>query len=221
VGPSVAATSCDPYAAARAALVERQLIDRGVKDPAILAAFGAVPRERFVPPDRRGWAYLDEAVPIGEGQTISQPYVVALMLLALRLRPTDRALEVGAGSGYAAALLGRLVASVVAVERLAPLAERAQSTLAELGVANVEVVVGDGSVGWPPGAPYDAVLVSAAGPTVPAELVAQLSPGGRLVMPVGGDPESQHLVRVTPDGTVEDLGGVRFVPLIGEAGWSG
>jgi protein-L-isoaspartate(D-aspartate) O-methyltransferase len=179
-----------------------------------------VPRERFVPPERRGWAYTDEPVPIGEGQTISQPYVVALMLVALRLHPTDRALEVGAGSGYAAALLGRLVASVVAVERLAPLAERAQATLAELGVANVEVVVGDGSVGWAPGAPYDAVLVSAAGPNVPAELVAQLSPEGRLVMPVGADPESQHLVRVTPDGTVEDLGGVRFVPLIGEAGWS-
>jgi protein-L-isoaspartate(D-aspartate) O-methyltransferase len=180
-----------------------------------------VPRERFVPPERRGWAYTDEPVPIGEGQTISQPYVVALMLVALRLRPTDRALEVGAGSGYAAALLGRLAATVVAVERLARLAERARATLAELGVANVEVVVGDGSVGWPPRAPYDAVLVSAAGPSVPPELLAQLSPEGRLVMPVGADSESQHLVRVTPDGRAEDLGGVRFVPLIGEAGWSG
>jgi protein-L-isoaspartate(D-aspartate) O-methyltransferase len=114
-----------------------------------------------------------------------------------------------------------LVASVVAVERLAPLAERAAATLAELGFANVAVVVGDGSVGWPPGAPYDAVLVSAAGPSVPAELVAQLSPQGRLVMPVGAGPDSQQLVRVTADGAVEDLGGVRFVPLIGEAGWSG
>jgi protein-L-isoaspartate(D-aspartate) O-methyltransferase len=160
-------------------------------------------------------------VPIGEGQTISQPYVVALMLAALRLRPADRALEVGAGSGYAAALLGRLVASVVAVERLAPLAERAAATLAELGARNVELVVGDGSVGWPAGAPYDAVLVSAAGPSVPAELVAQLSPEGRLVMPVGAGPGSQHLVRVTPDGAVEDLGTVRFVPLIGQAGFRG
>jgi len=205
-------------AAERERMVERQLRARGIADEHVLAAFRAVPREAFVGEGQADAAYEDRPLPIGHGQTLSQPYVVALMLEALAVRPGDRVLEVGAGSGYAAALLSRLAGRVVAVERVRELADAARRRLAALGCANVEVRHGDGTLGWPGGAPFDAVLVSAAAPDVPPALVGQLAQGGRLVMPVG-DARSQELVRLvrSPDGGLgeERLGGVVFVPLIG------
>jgi protein-L-isoaspartate(D-aspartate) O-methyltransferase len=183
-----------------------------------------VPRHRFVEGVRLSDAYADRPLPIGNGQTISQPFVVALMAEAAQLSAGDRVLEVGTGSGYGAAVLGSVVGptgQVVSVERLAPLAEAARRHLAAATVDNVEVVLGDGTTGWPAGAPWDAVVVTAGGPVVPDDLVAQLARGGRLVMPVG-DRRRQELVRVrrTDDGaTTEELGPVVFVPLIGESGW--
>ena len=205
-------------------MVARHLAARGIADPAVLAAMGAVPREAFVPVGERAHAYDDRALPIAEGQTISQPYVVALMAEALELGPADRVLEVGTGSGYAAAVLARCAGSVVSVERVPALASAAAEVLAGLGVTGIVVHVADGTLGWPPAAPYDAIVVTAGGPDVPAALVDQLAPGGRLVMPAG-PPGGQRLVRVrrSPTGAVEaaeDLGGVAFVPLIGEQGWS-
>lgn len=208
-------------AARRHRMVRRDLADRGVRDERVLAAMGAVHREDFVPSGERRFAYDDRPLPIGEGQTISQPHVVALMLEALELAPGDRLLEVGSGSGYAAAVAGRLCATVVGIERIAVLAAAAAARLQRLGVVNVRIVEGDGTLGWPPGAPYDAILVSAAGPTVPHHLVDQLGEGGRLVIPVGRA-GAQRLVRVrrTPGGPVEDdLGLVAFVPLVGAEGW--
>jgi protein-L-isoaspartate(D-aspartate) O-methyltransferase len=203
-------------------MVREQLIDRGIVDSAVLRAFREVPRERFVPEAARDHAYEDRPLGIGSGQTISQPYVVAFMAQALAVRPGDHVLEVGAGSGYAAAILARLAADVVAVERLPELAATAAEVLGELDYDNVRVVAADGSVGVPDEAPFDAVCVSAGGPAVPAALVEQLRDGGRLVIPIGG-PEEQRLIRVhkVADGSVqrEDLGSVRFVPLLGEQGW--
>ena len=204
--------------------VARHLVARGITDPAVLAAMATVPREAFVPPAERRHAYDDRALPIAEGQTISQPYVVALMTEALELAPDDRVLEVGTGSGYAAAVLAGCAGSVVSVERVPALAAAAAAVLADLGVAGVEVHVADGTLGWPAAAPYDAIVVTAGGPDVPAALVDQLAPGGRLVLPAG-PLGRQRLVRVrrTDDGgvgPVEDLGAVAFVPLIGEQGWS-
>jgi protein-L-isoaspartate(D-aspartate) O-methyltransferase len=212
----------------RESMVERQLIRRGIRDERVLDAFRAVPREAFVGDAVAEFAYEDTALPINEGQTISQPYIVALMVQALELRPTDRVLEVGAGSGYAAAILARLADSVYAIERNPRLVEDARDRLRRLGTDNVEVRAGDGTLGWPEAAPFDAILVSAGGPDVPRPLLDQLAPGGRLVIPVGSSRE-QHLLRITRVGgdrirdewRREDLGPVRFVPLIGEGGWKG
>ncbi len=203
-------------------MVRDQLVARGIVDPRVLAVFAAVPREEFVPETGRSHAYEDRPLPIGSGQTISQPYVVAFMAEALALGPDDHVLEVGAGSGYAAAILSRLAHDVVAVERIPELAAAAAATLAALGYDTVEVRAADGSVGAADEAPFDAVCVSASGPEVPPALVGQLAPAGRLVMPVG-DRSNQQLVRIVrhADGRVsrQDIGSVRFVPLVGEQGW--
>lgn len=197
-----------------------QLASRGIVDERVLAAFTEIPREAFVPPGSAADAYEDGPLPIGHGQTISQPFVVALMVQELAVAAADVALEVGAGSGYAAAVLSRLARRVVAVERHRELAEAAAERLANGGFANVEVHHGDGTGGWPPSAPFDVILVSAASDHVPPELIEQLAVGGRLVMPVGRRwGGGQHLVRLTKaaDGQLEErrLGPVAFVPLIG------
>lgn len=192
-----------------------------IGDPRVLEAMGAVPRHEFVPAALQDEAYDERALPIGEGQTISQPLIVALMTEALELGPRDRVLEVGSGSGYQAAILRRLVPHVVGVERVGALAERARSALVRLGVDGVEIHEADGSLGWPADAPYDAIVVTAGGPRLPEALLGQLAAGGRLVMPVGPR-NAERLVRVrrTADGdTREDLGGVAFVRLVGQEGW--
>jgi len=194
----------------------------GVDDPRVIGALMAVPREAFVPPEHQPSAYANVPLPIGEGQTISQPLVVGLMTQALRLSGRERVLEVGTGSGYQAAVLSRLAARIVSVERIPALAERARRVLHRLGCENVEVHVSNGSLGWPSGAPYDAIAVTAAAPAVPPALVAQLTEGGRLVVPVGGR-AGQHLALVVRHGRRTDtqaLGPVRFVPLLGEGGWT-
>lgn len=217
----------DRCAARRAEMVDRDIAARGVDDARVLAAMRAVPRERFVPDHRRDEACADHPLPIGEGQTISQPYIVALMSAALQLRGDERVLEIGTGSGYAAAVLARLAAEVHTVERIPALAERARRTLAALAVARVQVHVGDGTLGWPAAAPYDAIVVTAAGPRVPEALRAQLAPGGRLVMPVGASQGWQDLLRLTRarDAGAADrselLCTVAFVPLLGAQGWDG
>lgn len=204
-------------------MVERQLLARGIHRQDIVAAFLAVPREKFVDSEFADRAYGDYPLPIEAGQTISQPYIVALMIDAANVRSGDRVLEVGAGSGYAAAVLGRIAAQVVGIERHGSLVQRARDRLAKIGAANVEIVEGDGTLGWPDGAPYDAILVSASGSHPPPALIDQLAPGGRLVMPVGAPEEVQRLLKLTkrPDGDIEreELGAVRFVPLIGTEGW--
>jgi protein-L-isoaspartate(D-aspartate) O-methyltransferase len=207
----------------RDAMVRQQIAGRGIHHPAVLDALRAVPREAFVPDEQRDAAYLDSPLPLGHGQTISQPYVVALMIELLDPQPGDRVLEVGGGSGYAAAVLSRVVGQVYTIERLDPLCERARSTLQALGYHNVEVRCADGSLGWEPAAPYDGILVAAGGPDVPSALKAQLAIGGRLVIPVGDSSHQQILVRVTREGDddyrTEQLAHVAFVPLIGAAGW--
>ena len=206
----------------RRAMVAREAA-RGIDDPRVLAALGAVPREAFVPEDRRDEAYADRPLPIGDDQTISQPYIVAAMTQALGLRGDERVLEVGTGSGYQAAILRHLVDRVVSIERFADLAAGARARLDALGLDDVAIHVGDGTLGWPSDAPYDAIVVTAAGPRVPPALVDQLAPGGRLVAPVG-PPRRQRLLRLvrTADGVAEeDLGSVAFVPLVGEQGWPG
>ena len=211
------------FGAQRDRMVERQVVARGVRDAAVLGAMRSVPRERFLPPDLEEFAYQDAPLPIEQGQTISQPFIVALMTEALALRPGDRVLEIGTGSGYAAAVLARVAREVYTIERHAELAERACTRLAQLGYDNVVVRHGDGTLGWPEHAPYDAIVVAAGGPDVPKSLLEQLAPGGRLVIPVGEDRGLQQLVRVTrgADGSLarEELGDVRFVPLIGAQGW--
>jgi len=194
---------------------------QGVHDERVLAAIRAVPREAFVPSKHREQAYENIPLPIGAGQTISQPLVVGLMTQALRLDGDERVLEVGTGSGYQAAVLSRLAAWVVSVERIAELAERARRTLEHLQCRNVEVHVSNGSLGWPAGAPYNGIIVTAAAPAVPPALVQQLADGGRLVLPVGSR-TAQDLLQVTRRGDsteTRNLGPVRFVPLLGEAGW--
>jgi protein-L-isoaspartate(D-aspartate) O-methyltransferase len=211
------------YAAQRRRMVDTQLIARGVRHPAVLRAMATVPRERFVPELDAPDAYEDSALPIGQAQTISQPYVVALMLEAIAPESTARVLEIGTGSGYATAVLAELVAEVYTIERLGMLAADARTRLAELGYRNVHVVEGDGTLGWPEHAPYDGIVVTAGGPDVPAPLLPQLRVGAHLVVPVGSTPRSQELVRVTrraaDEYARESLGAVTFVPLIGEAGW--
>jgi protein-L-isoaspartate(D-aspartate) O-methyltransferase len=207
----------------RERMVRDQIASRGVRDPALLAAMRQVPREEFVSPELRRRAYDDSPLPIDHDQTISQPYIVALMLDAARIGPDDRVLEIGAGSGYASAVASLIARHVVAIERHAGLAASAAERLARLGFAKVEVHHADGSGGWPAGAPFDAILVAASGPRVPDVLRGQLAAGGRLVMPVGESTWSQRLVRVTRRGDdsfeEEDLGGVVFVPLLGQHGW--
>lgn len=210
--PSPGFAGMDP----RAKMVRDQIAARGVTDPRVLRAMEEVPREAFI---ESVAPFFDGPQPIGEGQTISQPYIVALMAEAARIAPADRVLEVGAGSGYAAAVLARLAAHVVAVERHASLASEARSRLSRLGVLNVEVVEGDGSLGWPALAPFDAIVVSAAAPRAPRALLDQLAPGGRLVIPVGPREGPQRLLRIAKDGREEELALVRFVPLLGAGGF--
>jgi protein-L-isoaspartate(D-aspartate) O-methyltransferase len=204
---------------ARQRMVRRQLAARDITDPSVLDAMAAVPREQFVARIFRGAAYADHPLPIDEGQTISQPYVVALMAQLLELGPEDKVLEVGTGSGYAAAVLGRLAGEVHTIERIPTLARSARRVLAALGVDNVHVHDGDGCKGWPAAAPYDGIVAAAAAAVVPPALVQQLAPGGRLVLPVGPSGGSQELVRIRRIGAngeleQEDLGPVSFVPLI-------
>jgi len=202
-------------------MVAEQLRDRGIRDERVLEAMARVPRHEFVQPDQRDEAYEDHPLPIGEGQTISQPFVVAAMLEALALRPEDVVLEVGTGSGYETAVLAELVRNVYSIERIASLAERARKVLERLGYSNVTVVHGDGSQGLPEAAPFDAIVVSAAAPRLPQSLMDQLRDGGRLVIPVGsGFTQELQLVRKIGDSnTVLYLDGVRFVPLIGQEGF--
>jgi protein-L-isoaspartate(D-aspartate) O-methyltransferase len=208
----------------REAMIQRQLKQRGIEEPYILEAFRAVPRELFVSSDLRRLAYSDQPLPIEAEQTISQPYIVALMIQAAGVKSSDHVLEVGAGSGYAAAVIGRIAARVVAIERQATLVPIARERMDRLGYSNVEIVEGDGTLGWPDGAPFDAILAAASGSHVPQALMDQLAPGGRIVMPLGNAGSVQQLIKATkqPDGNItrEDLGPVRFVPLIGEEGWS-
>jgi protein-L-isoaspartate(D-aspartate) O-methyltransferase len=212
------------YARQRERMVRMQIAGRGLRGTRMLAAFREVPREAFVDPGLEEFAYEDGPLPIGEQQTISQPYVVALMIDAAELKSGDRALEVGAGSGYAAAVMSRLAEHVYAIERHPALAEEARRRFRKLGYDNIEVRTGDGTKGWPDAPPFNAILVAAGGPEVPESLKQQLAIGGRLVIPVGSDERRQRLrkiVRVSDDCyDEEDLGAVAFVPLIGEHGWT-
>jgi protein-L-isoaspartate(D-aspartate) O-methyltransferase len=208
----------------REAMVERQIAARGIREPAILAAFRQVPRHEFVSPEFSGAAYGDHALPIEASQTISQPYIVALMIEAAEIGAEDAVLEVGAGSGYAAAVISRIALRVVAIERQQQLVEIARERMMRLGYDNVMIVAGDGTMGWPDAAPYDAILAAASGSHIPQPLIDQLATGGRIVMPLGNSGSHQQLIKAVkmPDGSLRrsDLGGVRFVPLIGQEGWS-
>jgi protein-L-isoaspartate(D-aspartate) O-methyltransferase len=211
----------ESFARQRARMVEQQLRSRDIRDERVLAAMAKVPRETFISAEDVDKAYGDYPVPIGEGQTISQPYIVAAMVEALELRPQDRVLEVGTGTGYQAAILGELAGEVWSIERHAQLADKAQEILARLGYANVHVLHGDGSLGLSQQAPFDKILVAAAAPRIPDSLVAQLKDGGRLIIPVGTRTEQQvQMVRKVGDQvsvTLQDL--CRFVPLVGDEGW--
>jgi protein-L-isoaspartate(D-aspartate) O-methyltransferase len=211
------------FSRARSRMVDTQIARRGVRDPHVLDAMRQVPREVFVEEGFEEFAYEDSPLPIGEGQTISQPYIVALMIEAGEVRPGDAVLEVGAGSGYAAAVLSRIAARVFAIERHPSLAAKAGDRLEGLGYDNIDLRSGDGTKGWPDAAPFDVILVSAGGPDVPEALKAQLAIGGRLVAPVGREKGSQTLFKLTrrteTEFATEDLGMVSFVPLIGEQGW--
>ena len=203
-------------------MVAEQIEARGVRDPAVLAAMRGVPRHLFVDPELLERAYEDTPLPIGEQQTISQPYMVALMSETLALAPGERVLEIGTGSGYQAAVLAELGVHVITLERIPVLADRAYRLLAGLGYLDrVTIEVADGTLGWPAAAPYDAIVVTAAAPQIPRPLVEQLAPAGRLVLPMGED-ELQTLVRIRrrPDGLVEEyFGECRFVKLLGSYGW--
>ena len=202
--------------AARQLMVESQLRTRGISDPRVLDAMLHVPRDQFVPAAYRAQAYEDHPLPIGDSQTISQPYIVAVMLESLQLHPSDRVLEVGTGSGYATALLAELVAEVFSIERHSALAENAREVFTSLGYKNVQVFTGDGSLGLPASAPFDAILVSAAAAGLPPALIAQLSESGRMIIPVGtGDSQQLQFIRMvngSPVITAREL--VRFVPLV-------
>lgn len=218
------AAQLDHLAAERERMVERQIAARGVNDARVLEAMRQVPREAFVASGFEEFAYEDSPLPIAEGQTISQPYIVALMIEAAEVKAGDRVLEIGTGSGYAAAVLSRIAGEVYTVERHGALAETAKRRFARLGYRNIEVRTGDGTLGWPEAAPFDAIIVTAGGPEIPESLRNQLKIGGRLVIPIGSLTHEQRLVKVVRDGEhafhEEDLGPVRFVPLIGEHGWS-
>ena len=205
---------------AKTTLVDR--LRKEIGDERVAAAIERVPREAFVPEGSRHLAYQDIAVPIGKGQTVSQPYIVALMVSALDLKRTDRVLEIGAGSGYQAAILAELAGEVVSVERLPSLAESARARLEGLGHSSVRVVLAEEELGWPREAPYDAIIVAAAAPKLVRSLIDQMADGGRLVLPVGSL-ESQQLMKVTRSGesyAVDTIGACRFVPLIGKDAWS-
>lgn len=211
----------DPRSGERNAMVETQLAARGVRDPLVLEAMRRVPRHLFVPAVYQGAAYRDSPLPIGSGQTISQPYIVGLMTELLDISPGDHVLEIGAGSGYQAAILREIGASVITIERLPEVARLARENLERAGISGVDVITGDGTEGYPPAAPYNAILITAATPEVPEPLISQLDEGGRLVAPVGSR-DIQELVRLEKSGgriTRSTFGGVVFVPLLGRHGW--
>jgi len=214
----------DPFAAEREAMVETQLRRRGIQDDRILAAIAKVPRHLFVPEGLQDRAYWDGPLPIGSGQTISQPYVVALTCELLEIGPGDSVLDVGAGSGYAAAVLAELASNVVSIERLPDLAQLARANLNTAGYSNVEVLCADGTLGCPDRAPFDAIAVAAGAPAVPEALKQQLKVGGRLVIPVGPTRRLQDLIRVRrlseEEFKTDDFGGVAYVPLVGAEGWA-
>jgi protein-L-isoaspartate(D-aspartate) O-methyltransferase len=213
--------SVPDFAAARNEMVARQIRARGILSPRVLGAMATVARHEFVPTEAQASAYSDEPLPIGGGQTISQPYMVAAMTDALLLSGTERVLEIGGGSGYQAAILSLLAQDVIVVELQPELARASRERLTRLGYSNVRVEEGDGSLGWPAGAPYDAILVSAAAPAIPPPLIEQLADGGRLVIPVGSS-ERQDLLRIVKRQsglTQESLCACRFVPLLGRYGW--
>jgi protein-L-isoaspartate(D-aspartate) O-methyltransferase len=217
------ATATTDFVAEREAMVERQLRRRGITEPDILDAFRSVPREAFISDEYAHLAYGDHPLPIEANQTISQPYIVALMIQAAAIKAGDKVLEVGAGSGYAAAVISRIAERVIGIERQHDLVVVARERLRSLGYDNVEIIEGDGTKGCREEAPFDAILAAASGSHVPLPLVEQLAPDGRLVMPLGEPGWVQELIKVTKqeDGILrqENLGGVRFVPLIGEEGW--
>ena len=218
---NLAGSADDDFAFLRRNMVERQIRDRGIRDPRVLNAMNAVPRHAFVPLDRISHAYIDEPLPIGDGQTISQPFMVAAMAAALALEGSECVLEVGAGSGYQAAVLALLARQVITIESRPRLADVARERLNRLGFHNVSVEQGDGSLGWPQSVPYDAILVSAAAPSIPQPLIDQLAESGRIAVPVG-DSESQQVVRLVKRAgqtTREALYHCRFVPLVGQYGW--
>ena len=211
------------YASEREAMIERTIRARGLDDPRLLAAFRAIPREEFIRSEHAALAYADGPLPIEAGQTISQPYIVALTIDAAEIGPQDKVLEIGAGSGYAAAIIGQMAAEVVAIERHHELAELARGRMARLGYGNVRILEADGTRGCPQEAPFDAIVAAASGSHVPTVLLDQLKPEGRIVMPLGDPHSVQSLVKLTKhaDGRLEreNLGAVRFVPLIGEHGF--
>ena len=211
-----------PFATERFSMVESQLRQRGIRDERLLAAMSKVPRHEFVSQQNWNEAYADHPIPIAEKQTTSQPYMIAAMVQAAEIKPGDRVLEIGAGSGYQTAVLAELARQVFAVERYASLTETAQKTLERLGYRNAKIVTGDGSLGLPESAPFDAIIVSAAAPSIPQALVDQLAVGGRLLIPIGeADQQVLQLVQRNADGgtSVRTLEGCRFVPLIGEQGF--
>jgi len=209
------------YAELRRQMVERQLLKRGITDARVLKAFREIERHKFVPEDECGSAYEDHPLPIGEGQTISQPYMVALMTQCLRLRGVEKVLEIGTGSGYQAAILSGLAKEVYSLERIASLAERAGGLLKGLGYSNVTCGVGDGTLGWKEHAPYDGIIVTAAAPKIPDAYTEQLAAGGRLVIPLGSSfSQVLTVIEKGPGGlTASEICGCVFVPLLGKEGW--
>ena len=212
-----------PRSDERNRMVERQIEARGVRNPRVLAAMREIPRHLFIPPPYDRSAYEDSPLPIGNGQTISQPYIVALMTELLKPEPEDNVLEIGTGCGYQAAILAKLVRKVTSIERIPAVADLARSNLAALGISNVEIQTADGTLGYPENAPYNGIIITAATPSVPKPLIEQLAENGRLVAPVGGREIQELVVLSRRKGIVsqELHGGVRFVPLIGEHGWEG
>jgi protein-L-isoaspartate(D-aspartate) O-methyltransferase len=212
--------AADPYAEKRQAMIEQDIKGRGIKDKNVLEAMGKIPRELFVEESLRSKAYADHPLPIGEGQTISQPYVVALMTEALNLKPSDRVLEIGTGSGYQAAVLAEIVREVYTIEIRRSLAETATQRLKNLGYKNVEVKFGDGYFGWEEHAPFDAIIITAYANHIPPPLVKQLKERGRLILPLGSTFFFQTLTLATKEKgelNIEQMGGVNFVPMVGEA----
>jgi protein-L-isoaspartate(D-aspartate) O-methyltransferase len=215
--PAVSARESDDFAARRQDMVRWQITARGIKDPRVIRAMETVPRHLFVPEVYQELSYGDHPLPIGEGQTISQPYIVAFMTEALALKPEDKVLEIGTGSGYQAAVLAELVKQVYTIEIIEPLGKQAQKTLDKMGYKNIHVKIGDGYKGWPDKAPFDAVIVTCAPETVPEPLIQQLKEGGRMIIPVGDTNAVQKLVRVIKKGgriETEAVMDVRFVPMV-------